>query len=719
MSTLARAHSVSSSICALSVVFVTNLLFNRPAPGADSSPVHRLVLFQFKEDAAADGMQGFLHGFSALPYQIPGITGLQAGANNSPEGLSQGFSHGAVLTFKDVAARDAYAEHASHTALVNQAEPILKEAFVFDFESPKPPPPAELGRVHHLVFFKFKEKADSEPVKKVLEEFAKLPKKISGLLNYQAGPNIDTQARSKDLTHGFLLTFINDRARDDYINHPAHRQFVDLIKPILDGVLVVDFTVTPSGGGLFITGGIEPFAVYQRSEKGTADINFRGVAAAGGPIEARLLRGRRLVEGFDWKAVGQARGGSFEAALAGVPAGGEYTLEVRQKDKLGNVAAHTDVSGILVGDIWILAGQSNMEGVGDLTNVEEPSELVHNFTMAHRWELATEPLHWLIDSPDPVHSGNGLRDLDEEGRRQGRAAARGNRRKGAGLGLAFAKDLVRRTGVPVGLVSAAHGGTSMQQWDPAGRDKGGETLYGSMFKQVKNAGGKVKGVLWYQGESDANPQAAEVYAEKMRGLIAAFRSDLGQKELPFYFVQIGRFVSPSAPENWNRVQDLQRLAAKEIPGTAVVSVIDLELDDGIHVGVEGLKRAGRRLAKIAHRELFGAKSIERGPQPEGIKSEAGGRAIRIEFSGVNRRLLPAAPAQVDGFSIRKKDGTVLPFIFNAQVDPAAPASVVLKLNGTVPEDVFLHYGAGLNPTCNLVDEEDMAAPVFGPAAIAR
>ena len=102
--------------------------------------------------------------------------------------------------------------------------------------APKPPPPAELGRVHHLVFFKFKEKADSEPVKKVLEEFAKLPKKISGLLNYQAGPNIDTQARSKDLTHGFLLTFINDRARDDYINHPAHRQFVDLIKPILDEI---------------------------------------------------------------------------------------------------------------------------------------------------------------------------------------------------------------------------------------------------------------------------------------------------------------------------------------------------------------------------------------------------------------------------------------------------------------------------------------------------
>ncbi len=714
MSTLLRVHSVFSSICALSV-----FLLARPMPAAAASPVHHLVLFQFKDDAPVDQVQGFLHTLSALPWRIPGITGLQAGANNSPEGLSQGFTHGAIMTFNDVSARDAYAQHSDHEALVKVAEPILKEAFVFDFEVPSPPPPAELGRVHHLVFFKFKEKADSEPVKKLLENFAALPKKISGLLHYQAGPNIDPQARSKDLTHGFLLTFINDRARDDYIEHPAHREFVDQIKPGLDGVLVVDFTVTPSGGGLFITGGIEPFAVYQRSEKGTADLKFHGVAPAGGPIEARLLKGRRLVEGFDWMVVGQARGGAFEASLAGVPAGGEYTVEVRQKDRLGNVAAHADVSGILVGDIWILAGQSNMEGVGDLANVEEPSPLVHNFTMAHRWELATEPLHWLIDSPDPVHSGNGLKDLDESGRRQRRAAARANRRKGSGLGLAFAKELSRRTGVPIGLVSAAHGGTSMTQWDPAGRDKGGETLYGSMFKQVKNAGGKVKGVLWYQGESDANPEAVEKFAERFRGLVAAFRGDIGPKDLPFYSVQIGRYVSPNAPENWNRIQDLQRLAAKEIPGTAVVSVIDLELDDAIHVGVEGLKRAGRRLAKIAHRELFGAKSIERGPQPESIKAEAGGRAIRIQLSGVNRRLLPAAPGQVDGFSIRKKDGTVLPLIFNAQVDPAAPAAVVLKLNAAVPEDAFLHYGAGLDPTCNLVDDEDMAAPVFGPAAIAR
>ena len=79
----------------------------------------------------------------------------------------------------------------------------------------------------------------------------------------------------------------------------------------------------------------------------------------------------------------------------------------------------------------------------------------------------------------------------------------------------------------------------------------------------------------------------------------------GQPELPFYYVQIGRFVNGSDPKGWNAVQDAQRVLVDRVADTAVISVIDLELDDGIHVGTQGLKRAGQRLARIAERELFG------------------------------------------------------------------------------------------------------------------
>ncbi len=136
----------------------------------------------------------------------------------------------------------------------------------------------------------------------------------------------------------------------------------------------------------------------------------------------------------------------------------------------------------------------------------------------------------------------------------------------------------------------------MKQWSPADQDKGGDSLYGSMMRSVKLAGGKVKGVLWYQGESDAmKPEAAKIYAQTFTDFIAALRKDLDQPDLPFYYVQIGRFVNGGSPKDWNAVQDAQRLIAERVPNTAVVASVDLELDDGIHISTSGQKRLGRRL----------------------------------------------------------------------------------------------------------------------------
>jgi sialate O-acetylesterase len=335
--------------------------------------------------------------------------------------------------------------------------------------------------------------------------------------------------------------------------------------------------------------------------------------------------------------------------------------------------------------------------------------------MAHRWELAVEPLHWLVDSPDPVHSP-GLNGLDEAGRREARAKARDTRTKGAGLGLPFATFLVKETGVPVGLIASAHGGTSMQGWDPAARDAGAASLYGSMYKQVRNAGGKVRGVLWYQGESDANPDAAPLFSGRFKDLVAAFRKDFGDPKLPFLYVQIGRFVRDGGSEAWDRIQELQRLAEAEIPASGMISVIDLPLDDLIHVGTGGLKVAGARLGKLALREVFARTDIQRGPRPAGVELADGGRTIRVRFSEVNGALSPAE--KVEGFSLRRPVGTEVKLIYNAAVDPKAKDTVVLKLQTPAPQDVALWYGAGLDPVCNLVDAEGMAAVVFGPMELA-
>src|SRR5262249_31827368 len=149
-----------------------------------------------------------------------------------------------------------------------------------------------------------------------------------------------------------------------------------------------------------------------------------------------------------------------------------------------------------------------------------------------------------------------------------------NRKKGAGLGLPFAAELVEATGVPIGLIACAHGGTSTEEWSPAKKEDGGKSLYGSMLRQINLAGGKVKGVLWYQGESDAlgQGQAWKVYPKAFADFITAVRADTALHELPFFYVQIGRFVSGADPRGWNAVQDAQRTTAERVPNTAVVSV---------------------------------------------------------------------------------------------------------------------------------------------------
>jgi sialate O-acetylesterase len=437
-----------------------------------------------------------------------------------------------------------------------------------------------------------------------------------------------------------------------------------------------------------------------------------------------------------------------DGKLTGVPAGGPYKLEcqVSFEQDDGRFQEGATLGPFFVGDLWVLAGQSNMEGVGDLIEVTPPHPKVMALGMDGKWVQAEEPLHWLVDSPDPVHSG------DPETRKKRSEAQHKTRAKGAGLGLPFAVTMVENTGVPVGLVICAHGGTSMEQWSPSKKDEGGKSLYGSMLRQVKLAGGNVAGVLWYQGESDAMAGAAEAYPRVFADFIESVRTDFKQPELPFYFVQIGRFINGSNPKGWNMVQDAQRRLPDRVANTAVVAVVDLELDDLIHIGTQGLKRAGQRLARVALRELFGQAGATT-PTLDRVNRGAGNTLV-VKFKGVNMgpgqspapasgtmmmagpggpaglrgpgrpvtspgesQALGLRPARhIGGFSIRKDDGTEIPLIFDAAVGSARD-TVVLKLIGPPPAKADLWYGYGLDPYCNLTDGLDMAVPVFGPVPL--
>ncbi|MBW7461290.1 sialate O-acetylesterase, partial [Paenibacillus sepulcri] len=198
-----------------------------------------------------------------------------------------------------------------------------------------------------------------------------------------------------------------------------------------------------------------------------------------------------------WRSLGSASQPEFSAALERVPAG-EHEIYVRiVSPETGELLVEGDIGPVYVGDLWVLAGQSNMEGCGRLIHVEEPQPGVSCFYMGDRWDLAVEPLCWLLESPDPVHwtplpEGMGV---SEEKRKEYIRMARRDRVHGSGLGLPFGKMMLRHTGVPVGLLMVAHGGTSMSQWDAALAGEGGRSLYGAMLRVIREAGGKVRGCL--------------------------------------------------------------------------------------------------------------------------------------------------------------------------------------------------------------------------------
>lgn len=466
----------------------------------------------------------------------------------------------------------------------------------------------------------------------------------------------------------------------------------------MKSTLIFLLSAAAMAADLRITTGALDDQVFQRDAANRADIGLSGTTDAQGVVEARVVRKHLVVAGLDWSSIGQAASGKWSGVVKAVPAGGPYRIEVRAG---GATAA---LNGILVGDLWVLACQSNMQGVGDLADVEMPHELVHNFDMAAQWLVAEEPLHTLSSAIDPVHWGKGQTAPQAgDALRQSIAA----RKKGAGLGLPFAVEMVRRTGVPVGLISRAHGGTSMDQWDSALKNKGGESLYGSMFRGVESAGLKVTGVLWYQGESDANPKAAPQFQAKFERLVTAIREDFRSPTLPFYYVQIGRHLNNQNIAEWNQVQEAQRIAESTIRNSGMAPAVDLSLDDGIHVGTQDLKRLGRRLSNLATGET------KRGPRPVSAAFRNG--VLRVAFSDVNGRLRSAG--RISGFSVHGADGAPLPVIYKMQVDPQDASSILLHIGGKLPEGATLRYGYGKDPYCNVRDDADMALPVFGPLSI--
>lgn len=96
--------------------------------------------------------------------------------------------------------------------------------------------------VQHIVLFKFKPETTAEKVKEIVAAFEALPSQIKQIKGFKWGTNNSPENLNKGLTHAFILTFDNEKDRDAYLPHPAHKAFGGIVGPWLADVTVVDFT---------------------------------------------------------------------------------------------------------------------------------------------------------------------------------------------------------------------------------------------------------------------------------------------------------------------------------------------------------------------------------------------------------------------------------------------------------------------------------------------
>ena len=345
-----------------------------------------------------------------------------------------------------------------------------------------------------------------------------------------------------------------------------------------------------------------------------------------------------------WTAMQFAGKRRFRGELDNIPVGGPYRLETYVQ-YTENVEVHKHTRGdsrfhLYVGDVYIIAGQSNSAGYGKQPVYDPPEKGVHLFRNCGRWDIATHPLN---DSTATVFPDN------TEGGNPGHAPW-----------LAFAKMVKRNTGMPIGMIQASLGGSGLASWNPLENGY----LYRSMIQRVKATGSGVRGVLWYQGCSDSNTtETSETYQKRFMDFVDHTRRDLDSPALPVFTVQLNRrtvFVSHERDISWGTVREAQRNAAKTEKNIFVVPANDLVLSDVIHNDSASNIVLGERVARQVLHEIYHMDIMCNAPDLRWAVCLADGR-VELVFDNVYGQLdFYAESADRLPFTVEQPDAGIDP-----------------------------------------------------------
>jgi sialate O-acetylesterase len=227
-------------------------------------------------------------------------------------------------------------------------------------------------------------------------------------------------------------------------------------------------------------------------------------------------------------------------------------------------------------------------------------------------------------------------------------------------------------------------------WDPS-------ALYNGMIAPLTPFA--IRGVIWYQGESNAGPERAPLYARLFQTMIQDWRRSWGEGDFPFLFVQLPNWIAD--PRNqWPEVREAQRQSlALRNTGMAVT----IDVGDPANLHPPDKQDVGARLALIARAVVYGEKVEYSGPLFRQVTSENHG--LRVWFEHAANGLV-AKGGELTGFEVAGSDGKFSP----AEARIEGPAVVVSS--SAVESPVYVRYGWSANPDCNLYNRDGLPASPF-------
>ncbi len=425
--------------------------------------------------------------------------------------------------------------------------------------------------------------------------------------------------------------------------------------------------------------------------------------------------------------------GRWSLYLSPGAAGGPFELTV-QGSASGETPLHcTDV---LVGDVWLASGQSNMEfemykaatATTDLAAASLPRVrlLTVNKVAADYAQPDFSGTGWVASTPDSAHNFSAV-------------------------AWYFAREISAREDVPVGIIDSTWGGTVAEAWTrltalgqnaalaPVFAVRGQMTddeataqledkLHDRMRAEAKAAGQPepqfpwhpqlnmwapsmlwngmiapltpfpIRGVIWYQGESNSALARAPIYARLFQTLITDWRAQWGEGDFPFLFVQIANFKSTPA-EDWATIRQAQ-LDALTLRATGMAVTIDIGNPDNVHPTDKAT--VGHRLALAARHISYGEPVEDSGPLFRQATTED--HALRLWFTHAEG--LHTEHGGLTGFELAGADGVFHPAV--AAIDGAT----LLLQSAAVPVPVTARYGWSNSPECHLYNAAGLPASPF-------